>query len=233
MKQLVSKAIVLSRTNYGEADRILTVITLDVGKVRLLAKGVRKIKSKMAGGIELFSVTTIGYIQGRGDLATLVSSRLETHYGNIVKDMDRTMYAYEVLKRVNRLTEDRSDQEYFELIVGVLKLLNNSSVKLEIIRPWFEARLLMLGGTMPNLKTDVTGKPLLASMLYQFSFDDMAFVQQGGAPFKSKHIKLLRILFGSTNGRELVNVQSDAKDVLQAIGNLITAIARQHIAGMS
>ena len=47
MKQVVTKAIVLARTNYGEADRIVSVLTADKGKVRLLAKGVRKIKSKM------------------------------------------------------------------------------------------------------------------------------------------------------------------------------------------
>ena len=41
MKQLVSQAVVLSRTDYGEADRILTLLTPDQGKLRLLAKGVR------------------------------------------------------------------------------------------------------------------------------------------------------------------------------------------------
>ena len=57
MKQLVTEVIILARTDYGEADRILTVLSPEYGKLRLLAKGVRRVKSKLAGGIELFSVS--------------------------------------------------------------------------------------------------------------------------------------------------------------------------------
>lgn len=67
MNQIVTKGIVLSRTEFGEADRIITVLTTDHGKIRLIAKGVRRIKSKSAGGIELFSVSDITYIPGRRD----------------------------------------------------------------------------------------------------------------------------------------------------------------------
>jgi recombinational DNA repair protein (RecF pathway) len=56
----------------------------DSGKLSLMAKGVRKVKSKLAGGIELFSTSEITYIPGRGSVGTLVSSRLMRHYGGIV-----------------------------------------------------------------------------------------------------------------------------------------------------
>lgn len=59
---IVTSGIVLNRINFGEADRILTVITPDQGKLSLIAKGVRKEKSKLAGGIELFSVSNISFI---------------------------------------------------------------------------------------------------------------------------------------------------------------------------
>ncbi|MEJ0073760.1 MAG: DNA repair protein RecO [Candidatus Saccharibacteria bacterium] len=87
--QQVTTGIVLTRVDYGEADRIITLITPDQGKLRLMAKGVRRIKSKLAGGIELFSVSNITFIRGRGDIGTLVSSRVLTHYGRIVSDLDR------------------------------------------------------------------------------------------------------------------------------------------------
>jgi DNA repair protein RecO (recombination protein O) len=57
MKTIVTKGIVLTRTDYGEADRILHFLTPDQGKIAGIAKGVRKSKSKLAGGIELFSVS--------------------------------------------------------------------------------------------------------------------------------------------------------------------------------
>ncbi|MCA9330182.1 DNA repair protein RecO, partial [Candidatus Saccharibacteria bacterium] len=62
MKQIVTVGIVLARINYGEADRIVTILTPDHGKIRLLARGVRKIKSRLAGGIELFSINDLTYI---------------------------------------------------------------------------------------------------------------------------------------------------------------------------
>jgi len=86
VNQIVTTAIVLSRLNYGEADRIITVITPDNGKLRLMAKGVRRVKSKLAGGIELFIVSSLTFIKGKGDIGTLVSSRLQTHFSSIVTD---------------------------------------------------------------------------------------------------------------------------------------------------
>ncbi|MEK7561678.1 MAG: DNA repair protein RecO, partial [Patescibacteria group bacterium] len=81
MNRYITKGIVLSRTDYGEADRILSFLTIDHGKVRAIAKGVRKSKSKLAGGIELFSVSDLTLIIGRGELNTLISTRLVRHYG--------------------------------------------------------------------------------------------------------------------------------------------------------
>ena len=60
MQTLRTEAIILRRTNYGEADRILNMLTPQHGKVSAIAKGVRKAKSKLAGGLELFAV---GYVQ--------------------------------------------------------------------------------------------------------------------------------------------------------------------------
>ena len=83
MKQLQTEGIVLSRTDYGEADRIINILTPEQGKIALMARGVRKPKSKLAGGIELFSISDISYIKGKGEIGTLISVRLKKHYANI------------------------------------------------------------------------------------------------------------------------------------------------------
>src|SRR5262245_10052748 len=123
MKQLVTEAIILSRTDYGEADRILTLLTPDQGKLRVLAKGVRRVKSKLAGGIELFSISTIIFIRGRGEIGTLISTRLVKHYAHIVADLDRTMAGYELIKEINKVTEDEPGPEYFMLLRQVFEVL--------------------------------------------------------------------------------------------------------------
>ncbi|MBP7821189.1 DNA repair protein RecO, partial [Candidatus Saccharibacteria bacterium] len=74
MNTIVDKAVVLRRTNYGEADRIVSFLTENNGKITCLAKGVRKQKSKMAGGIEPYCQVEITFIKGRGGMATLTSS---------------------------------------------------------------------------------------------------------------------------------------------------------------
>jgi DNA repair protein RecO len=207
VNQLVTKAIVLSRTNYGEADRILTLLTPDYGKLRLMARGVRKVKSKLAGGIELFSVSDITFIRGRGEIGTLVSARLVTYYSHIVKDIERVQLGYELIKVLNKATEDQPEPAYFELLEQTFQALNESSVELNLIQLWFESRLLYLAGHSPNLRTDVAGHDLTAETAYNFDFEAMAFTAHADAPFTASHIKTLRLLFSRRQPQALSNVK--------------------------
>jgi DNA repair protein RecO (recombination protein O) len=197
--QIITTGTILARTDFSEADRIITVLTSDKGKIKAIAKGVRRPKSKLAGGIELFSISNFTFLPRRGDLQTLVSSRLIEHYGNIVKDIERTMLGYELLKRVNRVTEDAANEEYFEMLKYTLTGLNDDSVSKELVELWFTMQLLKLTGHSPNLRTDTLGAALEAEQNYIFSFDDMAFVPNSNGPHKANVIKLLRLGIGATD----------------------------------
>jgi DNA repair protein RecO (recombination protein O) len=207
MKQQVTEAIILSRTDYGEADRIISLLTPKQGKIRLMAKGVRRAKSKLAGGIELFSVSTVTYLQGRKDLGTLISARLDHHYGGIVKDIQRTMLGYELIKRLDKATEDQPEEEYYELLKAVFEALEDHTVDLDIIRLWFTMQLLRLAGHTPNLQTDIAGTKLLPDSHYSFSFDDMTFAVAPNGPFDANHIKFLRLGFAGYPAKALGQVQ--------------------------
>lgn len=196
MKQSNTNGIVLARINYGEADRIITVITDSEGKVRLLVRGARKEKSKLAGGIEFFSVCQLTFIHGRGDIGTLTSSRLITHYSKVVEDLDRTLAGYEMMKKLHRVTEDSTDASYFNLLESCLSSLDNKGISLEIIREWFAMQIIRLDGQEPNLTIDSTGKILEASSNYTFNFDNMVFDPNPKGHFNMKHIKLMRLGFG-------------------------------------
>lgn len=197
MNQLVTDGIILGRTNYGEADRILTLLTPDHGKLRLLAKGVRRVKSKLAGGIELFSVSTITFVQGRGDLGTLISTRLVKHYSNIVQDLDRTMLGYDFIKQFNKATEDHPEPAYFMLLRQSFEALDDSSIPQRLVRFWFGAQLLQLAGHTPNLQTDSSGQKLQADQLYDFDFESMSFRLRPSGHFNADHIKFLRLAFSN------------------------------------
>lgn len=225
MNQIVTTGIVLKRLNFGEADRIITLITPDHGKLRLMAKGVRKVKSKLAGGIELFSVTAITYIPGKRDIGTLVSSRLVTHYGDIVTDIKRTMFAYELLKLIDKSTQDECDEEFYELLLQSLSAVGNKSIPLEIIEAWFRIRLLKLLGHEPNFSSDTKGNKLEAGQQYIFDFDTMAFVINKGGVYADNHIKILR-LFLTQSPEKIMHIQNTDK-IMTDLGSLTKAMLAQ------
>jgi len=215
-RQEVTEAIVLARTDYGEADRILTLLTPENGKLRLIAKGVRRVKSKLAGGIELFSVTNVTYIKGRGDIGTLISARLVTYYSKIVGDIDRTMLGYDLIKQLHKVTEDEPEADYYHLLVQAFAALDDATIDIELIRMWFGAQLLRLSGHTPNLRTEPGGAKLTAEQAYEFSFDDSAFVARpDGGAYRADAIKFLRIVFDGNQPAVLAHVGGSARLVEQ------------------
>lgn len=228
MKQLLTQGIILSRTDYGEADRIITLLTPDHGKLRLMAKGVRRLKSKLAGGIELFSVSHITFIQGRGDVGTLVSTRLITHYGSIVKDIERVQLGYELIKQLNKATEDEPEAEYFSLLDQAFAALDDAGIDIQLIRTWFSAQLLRLSGHRPNLTSDAAGQELQSKQRYDFSFDAMAFSASPHGHFVADHIKFLRLLFSPNQPAVLTKVQGSVQ-LLPDLQPLVQTMLVTHI----
>jgi DNA repair protein RecO (recombination protein O) len=223
VNQLVTTGIILGRTDYGEADRILTLLTPEYGKLRLLAKGVRRIKSKLAGGIELFSVSQLTFIKGRGEIGTVISTRLMTHYRTIVTDLDRTMLGYEFIKQIDKATEEGVEKEFFDLLQQAFEALDNATIPLSVVRLWFRMQLLDLNGRGPNLQTDDSGKKLQAGERYEFNSEHMAFrISDRDGRFTTDHIKVLRIARGYTppvlahvhDGQALVK---DALELLERV----------------
>lgn len=211
MKQLQTRGIVLRRTNYGEADRILTVITPDYGKLSLMARGVRKPKSKLAGGIELFSVSDISFIKGRGEIDTLVSTRLIRHFNQIVRQIDRVRLGYDLLKTLNRATEDHTEAEYFELLEQALPALNDHTISSDLINIWFSARLLRLAGHQPNLTTTIKGDKLVTGQTYNFDFEAVSFLPHDQGHFTTNDIKFLRLVFSGNHPKVLNKVEASEK----------------------
>jgi len=194
MNQIVTKGIVLRRVSYQEADRILTVLTPDYGKVTLIAKGARRSKSKLAGGIELFSVSDITYIKGRKDIGTLISSRLAQHFPVITADLDRTMIGYDMIKRINKIVEEGSEEDHFQILQFGLVGLNDPDLYQSIAELWFALHLLQLTGHQPDFQQDINDEELDEALIYNFDFDRMRFVAHSSGSYSADHIKLLRFM---------------------------------------
>lgn len=225
MNSKQTNGIILNRINFGEADRILTVITPDYGKLRLMARGVRKVKSKLAGGIELFSISEISFITGRGDIGTLISTRLMTHYGNIVMDINRTQAGYNALKLMDTITEDDSEAEYYQVLLRTLATLDNPRLSIVLAEAWMYMQALRLGGHTPNLATDIHGAKLEANTNYQFDFDSQAFFVHEQGHYSDRHIKMMRLLLAEQPAK--IAIVGGADQILEDLEGLLKALIKQ------
>lgn len=193
MKTLQTRAIILRRTNYGEADRIMNLITEDMGKITLIAKGVRREKSRLAGGVELFSISEISFVKGKSDISTLTSSRLVEHFESIIKDYARTLVAYDFLKWIGTVTEDASEASYFQLLRKGLVYLN-ARIEPQLVRVWFLSGLLSEAGYDIELFVDESGSALTEDSLYSFDVTSGKLIASASGTFSAEHVKLLRLM---------------------------------------
>ena len=229
-RQFTTEGIILARTDYGEADRILTFITPDYGKVKAIAKSARKSKSKLAGGIELFSVSYITAVLGRGEINTLISTRLKKHYGNIVKDLERTNTGYEFIRLINKNTEEIPEQGYFDLLAKAFFALDDNQLDAKLTSLWFNMQLLKLTGHAPNLHTDSSGSKLAVSTAYDFQVEKMHFVPEPKkrGSYSAEHIKFMRVGFSASSPRILQRV-NHAGELADAINPLIQTMLKSFL----
>jgi DNA repair protein RecO len=228
MKQFSTQGIILTRTDFGEADRILTFITPDHGKVKAMAKGVRKAKAKLAGALELFSISEITIVNGRGEIDTLISARLVRHFGNIVKDIERTNTAYELMRTLNKATEEKTEEAYFTLLDKALAGLDDTKINAEITDLWFRMQLLKITGHTPNLKTDESGKKLPESKKYNFDYDKMRLTFSEKGDIDSKSIMFLRVALAAESPRVLGRVEA-AEELLPPLQPLVQTLLQSHL----
>jgi len=204
MRTFRTQAIVLRRTNYGEADRIVQFLTPD-GRRSVMARGVRKEKSKLAGGIELFAISDVVIGEGKGDLGVLTSAKLEHFFKHILEDYDRLQFAYLAIKLVSRASETVDEPEWFDLLSEVLAGLNVLTIPLPLIQAWFYIRYASLLGHELNLELDIEGNPLEAELSYRYDSAEQGLRSVKNGEITGEHIKLLRLI-GSRPLQVLVQI---------------------------
>ncbi len=197
MKYTTTNAVVLGRTNYGEADRIVRLLSADLGKIGCMAKGVRKVNSKLAGGLELLGENEVTLIIGKSELYTVRSARNKVAWSNILQDFTRLHHAYDVLQFLDKTVDDGGGQELYPLLVSALEHLNLPTVHPDVLLLWFYLQSLQMLGHQPNLQTDVEGVPLSEESVYVFDFQEGTLIPASGVVTEGlmipTHIKLWRL----------------------------------------
>jgi DNA repair protein RecO (recombination protein O) len=147
-----TRGVIIRATNLKEADRILEIYSDDLGKIRAVARGVRKIQSKLAGHLEPFTYVDLMLAKGRGDLPTITGAKAISHFSGIRKDVERMASAAYLAELVSKLNPDEQASRRFpELLRGSLEALDNGHDSAGVVA-YFEWRALTAAGWQPELQ---------------------------------------------------------------------------------
>lgn len=144
-------AVVLRHSDFGEADRLLTLYTREHGKVRAIAKGARKIASRKAGHIEPFTHVRLQLAKGR-DLFIVTQAETVDAFQALRENLTLTGYAAYVIELLDRFVpdEDVALPSLFRLLTETLSRLASESNSWLVVRS-YEMRLLDFLGFRPQL----------------------------------------------------------------------------------
>ncbi len=144
-----TEGIILKRDNFGEADRILTIFTKHYGKLRCLAKGVRRVTSRKGGNVELFNCAILFLIRGR-NLDLLSEAQVINSYRFWRRTLKKVGLAYYLCELVDRLTpEGQENRAVFDLLRDSLGEIGKKK-PLELVRGFEEKLLIELGFGVPE-----------------------------------------------------------------------------------
>ncbi len=145
-----TESIVLRNQDLGEADRIIVVFTPGYGKLRTIAKGVRRPLSKKAGHVEPFTRTNLLISKGR-DLDIITQAETIDAYPRLRQDLDRLGQAAYVIELMDRFgVQEAESQALYQLATHTLERLDREAETAAPLR-YFQVRLLDLAGYRPEL----------------------------------------------------------------------------------
>lgn len=125
MAQYQDHAVVLKVRAYREHDSLVTIFGLKAGKVGAIAKGVRRAKSRLAGGVRPLSYSVLELYQGRSSLQVINEAALVDGFSKIPEDLERLSWGMMLADLVAELwAEHEASPETFSLLVAALQSLN-------------------------------------------------------------------------------------------------------------
>ncbi|MCX6812007.1 MAG: DNA repair protein RecO [Candidatus Berkelbacteria bacterium] len=201
--QIKTSGIIIKRMNFGEADRILTVLTHDHGKVKAIARGSRKILAKLGGSLEPFCLVDFIFHEGKS-FYVVTSAVVINHFEKIHTDIDKIAKAFYIGELLDKSLEDHQNHpEVYELFKKYLENLEGADDP--ILIPVFSAKILESLGFKPEVFECLHCRQKLS--LAQNFWDDI----EGGVICQSCHdkfghgrkiendlIKILRLIFSPT-----------------------------------
>ncbi len=169
-----AKGIGLKAIKLGEADKIVTLISPGRGKIRAVAKGIRKTKSKFGSRLEPFTHVDMLLYEGR-NLDIITQAEIVTSFKEIRSDLEKLKYGSVMLELVERVGQEREESEdVFNLLVAALNALRESAENLELLLGAFELKLMSAAGYHPLVEACAfCGKRESGGAVFSFGYGGM------------------------------------------------------------
>jgi DNA repair protein RecO (recombination protein O) len=148
----LTDALLLRSVDYGESDRVLTLLTRRFGKITCIARAARRSKKRFGGVLQPFSLLAVAIELRRAGMPMLQSAQLIRHPERIVANLERVSAGYAGLELIRELTpEHEADDAIFDLGLELLDALDAERSAPSALLVCFEARLLAIAGFAPML----------------------------------------------------------------------------------
>lgn len=204
MRSYKTKGIVIHKRSLGEKDYSVTLFTPCHGKIQVIAKGARNIKSKFTGHVDLLNICEVQIYNGPKN-SILSDCDLNLNYSHFREDLNKFYICEEIAKMIRNFTnEDENSEDIYELLMETFAALNIYN-KETLIFEAFKVKLFSLLGNMPDV----------------YSLADTEF-----SHFDIRQKKLLKFLLSQPYS-EIIRVYLDKKDahLLQKMTNDLLAYA--------
>lgn len=216
--------IILNKRNVGETDKICTVYTLEGGKVRSIAKGVRKSHAKLASSLENITLADVTIVRTRG-LGKITGSIVENNFSSLKCDCDALLETFAGLNMFDKLVDfENPDPQVFGLLKNYLEAVefccaSGVREKFLLLRLGFAVKLLdALGYAIEVSICASCGKSLSEDLLCFSSSAGGALCQQcipinqsSVLPVRANAIKMMR-LFLKNNIISFIKIQATQED---------------------
>src|SRR4030042_6840840 len=193
MAIIKTKGIIIKRVNLSEADKILTILTADRGKIRVVARGVRKPKAKLGGFLEMFRYNEYLLAEGR-NLDLVAGAYTIDNLVSIGQSLRSVATAYYIAETVDKLIEETQEaSKTFEIVYRSLKAISQSG-DLDAIKGWFEINLLASLGFRPELNRCVECRAPLEEGWFSFELGGILDAQHPNSDLAALPVSAVELL---------------------------------------
>lgn len=218
------QGVVLRTYRLGEADRIIVFLTEHHGKVRAVAKGVRRTASKFGARLEPLSHVALLLWQGRSELDVVNQVEVIDHFRTVREDLGRMSRGLSLLEVADQVSQERhADPRLYEMVVGALRALADPDRDPTMVAPAFFLKVLVLEGAAPILDSCAScGEP--AGEVELVAFD----LVEGGAlcrrcrrgrPVTQEALEVVRRILGGSLGPVLAGLPPPCAGEVTALAN--------------